>query len=64
VFVLTCDVFLGGFHTVSVMNDVIGNGELDIIGLGRPFTLDPELPKHILEGFLARVPRFGVQNYY
>jgi len=38
----------GGFRTVSVMNDAVRNGVLDLVGLGRPFCLYPDLPKEIL----------------
>lgn len=40
----------GGFRTVETMNAAIENGELDFIGLGRPFCVYPEVAKELIEG--------------
>jgi len=40
----------GGFRTTSTMNAAIENGELDFIGLGRPFCIYPEIAKELISG--------------
>ena len=40
----------GGFRSVKVMEDSLADGKLDVIGLGRPFCLYPNLAQDILEG--------------
>jgi 2,4-dienoyl-CoA reductase-like NADH-dependent reductase (Old Yellow Enzyme family) len=40
----------GGFRTVSAMTDSLRNGELDVVGLGRPLLTDTALPARILSG--------------
>ena len=37
----------GGFLTVTVMEKALANGNLDIVGLARPFCLYPELAQDI-----------------
>ncbi len=38
----------GGFRTVDTMNKAISNGELDFVGLGRPFCVFPDVAKDLL----------------
>jgi 2,4-dienoyl-CoA reductase-like NADH-dependent reductase (Old Yellow Enzyme family) len=40
----------GGFRTVSAMTESLRNGELDVVGLGRPLLIDTALPTRILNG--------------
>ncbi len=40
----------GGFRTVDTMNKAISNGELDFVGLGRPFCVFPNVAKNLLSG--------------
>ena len=40
----------GGFRTVETMIKAVENGELDFVGLGRPFCLYPNVAKEILSG--------------
>lgn len=40
----------GGFRTLAAMNDALGSGELDVIGLGRPMCVDVDLPAQLLQG--------------
>ncbi len=40
----------GGFRTVDTMNKAISNGELDFVGLGRPFCVFPDVAKNLLSG--------------
>jgi len=46
----------GGFRTVAGMVEAIDNGELDVVGLGRPMIADPETPRKILAGAMAKTP--------
>ncbi|MEM6802951.1 MAG: NADH:flavin oxidoreductase/NADH oxidase family protein, partial [Bacteroidota bacterium] len=40
----------GGFRTATTMAAAVENGELDVIGLGRPFCLYPNVVNDLLEG--------------
>ncbi len=55
----------GGFRTVATMERAIAEGELDVVGIARPFTLYPDLPNRIFAGDLARLdipsPKTGLQ---
>lgn len=46
----------GGFRTVGVMEEALANGDLDVVGIGRPMIVDPELPVRILSGEIDRAP--------
>ncbi len=55
----------GGFRTVTTMESAIANGELDIVGIARPFTLHPDLPNRIFDGTIKQLevptPKFGIK---
>jgi 2,4-dienoyl-CoA reductase-like NADH-dependent reductase (Old Yellow Enzyme family) len=40
----------GGFRTAEAMNEAIAGGAIDIVGLGRPLTLEPDVPGALLSG--------------
>ncbi|MDE2579941.1 MAG: NADH:flavin oxidoreductase/NADH oxidase family protein [Hyphomicrobiales bacterium] len=40
----------GGFRTARAMNEAVGTGAADIIGLGRPLCIDPNGPNELLAG--------------
>ncbi|QWC85136.1 NADH:flavin oxidoreductase/NADH oxidase family protein [Nocardioidaceae bacterium] len=40
----------GGIRTRSVMEELLASGHVDVIGLGRPLAIDPDLPTKLLEG--------------
>lgn len=40
----------GGFRTAEAMNAAIANGELDFVGMGRPFCLYPNVANELLDG--------------
>ena len=40
----------GGFRTPSVMNNAIASGKVDVVGLGRPFAIYPNVANEIFEG--------------
>ena len=45
----------GGFRTVSVMENALANGELDVIGIARPYGLYPNLANDIFSGKLEKL---------
>lgn len=53
VFKNTVVYLTGGFRTVKAMVEAVENGATQGIGLGRPITAEPDLPKKILEGAVA-----------
>lgn len=46
----------GGFRTVEVMDGALERQETDLIGIGRPFIIDPEFPSKILSGAQDMAP--------
>ncbi|KQO42743.1 NADH:flavin oxidoreductase/NADH oxidase family protein [Aeromicrobium sp. Leaf245] len=40
----------GGFRTVEGMADALGDGGIDLVGLGRPLTVEPDVPGRLLDG--------------
>lgn len=57
----------GGFRTVATMEKAIADGEVDVVGLARPFTLLPDLPHRIFAGELTElnvpVPKTGLKMF-
>ena len=46
----------GGFRTRAGMDDALRQGATDMIGLARPFCLDPAFPRRMLAGELEALP--------
>jgi hypothetical protein len=46
----------GGFRTVKAMAHAIEGGEVDLVGLGRPFCVDPEIGGKLLRGEADQAP--------
>ncbi len=46
----------GGFRSADVMNAAIASNQTDLIGIGRPFIVDPEFPSRLLSGAIAAAP--------
>jgi 2,4-dienoyl-CoA reductase-like NADH-dependent reductase (Old Yellow Enzyme family) len=46
----------GGFRTAAGMVEALENGELDVVGLGRPLIADPEAPHRLLAGEIDKLP--------
>ena len=44
----------GGFRTIDGMNEALAGGEIEMIGLGRPLCVDPDLPEKLLSGKISR----------
>ena len=55
----------GGFRSVSVMEKALEVGNLDVIGLARPFCLYPNLANQIFDGSVERfetpIPQIGIK---
>lgn len=45
----------GGFRTAEAMAEAVASGGIDVVGLGRPLTLQPDAPGQLLDGSLDRV---------
>lgn len=46
----------GGFRSRSAMQQALQDGELDIVGLGRPLCVEPDACNRLLDGSLERLP--------
>jgi 2,4-dienoyl-CoA reductase-like NADH-dependent reductase (Old Yellow Enzyme family) len=46
----------GGFRTLAGMETALRAGDTDLIGVARPFCLDPDFPAQMLAGSLATLP--------
>ncbi|MFF8732309.1 NADH:flavin oxidoreductase/NADH oxidase family protein [Streptomyces sp. NPDC015171] len=46
----------GGFRTRTGMTEALEGGAVDMIGLGRPLILEPDLPRRLIAGTEAAVP--------
>ncbi|MPV86845.1 oxidoreductase [Cardiobacteriales bacterium ML27] len=46
----------GGFRSALVMNNALSSGATDLIGMGRPFIVDPEFPTKLLNGSIEMAP--------
>jgi len=40
----------GGFRSRAAMDDALANDELDMVGLGRPTVMEPDLPNKLISG--------------
>jgi len=49
----------GGFRTIDVMDNAIAQGNVDVIGLARPFALYPQLPQQIFDN---KIQHFETPN--
>ena len=46
----------GGMRSTAAMESALGSGAVDVIGLARPMTFTPDLPRRLLDGSLAVAP--------
>lgn len=44
----------GGFRTLEGMADAVAGGAIDLVGLGRPLTVEPDVPGALLTGEIER----------
>jgi 2,4-dienoyl-CoA reductase-like NADH-dependent reductase (Old Yellow Enzyme family) len=52
----------GGMRSRATMERVLGEGAVDVIGLARPMTHAPELPRALLDGTAAAAPVVRVRS--
>ncbi|MBL4638924.1 MAG: NADH:flavin oxidoreductase/NADH oxidase family protein [Kordiimonadaceae bacterium] len=45
----------GGFRSFAGMEDALGSGALDVVGMARPFSQDPNVANNLLSGASARI---------
>ena len=46
----------GGFRTLEIMNAALADNKTHLIGMGRPFIIDPEFPAKLLNGLCHTAP--------
>ena len=46
----------GGFRLKEVMNNALTDNAADLIGIARPFIIDPEFPSKLLQGLIDGAP--------
>ena len=46
----------GGFRTRAIMERALGEAATDLIGMARPFIIDPDFPKRLLAGSMQAAP--------
>jgi 2,4-dienoyl-CoA reductase-like NADH-dependent reductase (Old Yellow Enzyme family) len=46
----------GGFRSAEVMNSALTDNSTDLIGIARPFIIDPEFPFKLMQGSIDRAP--------
>ncbi|MCW2923911.1 MAG: NADH:flavin oxidoreductase [Thermoleophilia bacterium] len=44
----------GGFRTPAAMAEALASGDIDMVGIGRPLTVQPDLPRELLDGTATR----------
>ncbi len=47
----------GGFRHLDTMEDALSSGATDMIGIARPFCVDPDFPKKLFDGSITEAPR-------
>lgn len=52
----------GGMRSRAVMEDALGSGAVDVIGMARPMTHTPELPARLLDGTLDVAPAVKIRS--
>ncbi len=48
----------GGFRSLAGMNAALAAGAMDVVGIARPFCVDPACAAHLLDGSVADVPSY------
>ena len=46
----------GGFRSRDIINAALIDGATDLIGMGRPFIIDPEFPSKLIGGDIDMAP--------
>lgn len=51
-------MMVGGFRSKAVMEQAVADGEVDVVGLGRPMVAVPDAPKRLLAGEIDELPSY------
>jgi 2,4-dienoyl-CoA reductase-like NADH-dependent reductase (Old Yellow Enzyme family) len=43
----------GGFRTRAAMDEALAAGAMDVVGIGRPFCVEPDLPDRLIDGSMT-----------
>ena len=46
----------GGFRSRSIMKEALSSSATDLIGIGRPFIIDPSFPNKLFSGVMSVLP--------
>lgn len=57
-----CLMVTGGFRTKAGMNAALESGACDLVGVGRPAIVNPQLPKEIISGSREKLDVIPVQT--
>jgi 2,4-dienoyl-CoA reductase-like NADH-dependent reductase (Old Yellow Enzyme family) len=49
----------GGLRSAAAMAEVVRSDAADLVGLGRPMAITPELPRALLDGSITEAPEFS-----
>ncbi len=52
----------GGMRSRTTMEAAIGSGAIDVVGLARPMTHAPELPRQLLDGTVETAPTVSIRS--
>ncbi|MEZ4401528.1 MAG: NADH:flavin oxidoreductase/NADH oxidase family protein [Kofleriaceae bacterium] len=52
----------GGLRTRATMDAILAAGDVDVIGLGRPLTIAPDLPAALIAGTAAAAPTVRIRS--
>ena len=52
----------GGMRSRAVMEQALASGAVDVIGLARPMTHAPDLPRQLLDGSLTAAPEVNIRS--
>ena len=48
----------GGFRSRSIMEEALSSSATDLIGIGRPFIIDPSFPNKLFSGVMSVLPTY------
>ena len=54
----------GGFRSRALMEQAVGQGELEMIGMARPLCVDVDIPRRLIEGYSRRSIPSALRMYF